>query len=332
MEADPSRWDDVQLPGYHELPRLGGVASAWDLWGEDAPFGCLNLLTPSRVRQAGRLVQRGAMFSLNLPMTWPDPPLFGRPAMRHELGPVRIASRDETISGWNTQASTQWDGFRHVQRPGYGHFGRLPEAAQGIHPWAARGIAGRAVLADVSGWRQAAGRPLDPGQPDPITPDDLRDCLSASGTEVRQGDILLVRTGWLAWYGQQDQARRAALADRQVLRSAGLEPSEDMAEFLWDLHVAAVAADNPALEVWPIGAVYDPAFVAAVRADPAREHEIQLHVRILSMLGIPIGELFHLDALARDCAADGRYECFLTSAPINLPGAVASPPNALAFK
>jgi hypothetical protein len=72
--------------------------------------------------------------------------------------------------------------------------------------------------------------------------------------------------------------------------------------------------------------------VAAVRADPRREYQVQLHVRILAMLGIPIGELFDLEALAADCAADGRYECFFTSAPINLPGGIASPPNALAFK
>jgi hypothetical protein len=50
------------------------------------------------------------------------------------------------------------------------------------------------------------------------------------------------------------------------------------------------------------------------------------------MLGLPLGELWDLEALAADCAADGRYECFFTSAPINLPQGVASPPNALAIK
>ena len=36
--------------------------------------------------------------------------------------------------------------------------------------------------------------------------------------------------------------------------------------------------------------------------------------------------------LAADCAADGRYEFMFTSAPLNLPSGVASPPNALAIK
>ena len=47
---------------------------------------------------------------------------------------------------------------------------------------------------------------------------------------------------------------------------------------------------------------------------------------------LPIGEMFTLDALAAACAADGRYEVFLTSAPLNKLGGVASPPNALALR
>jgi hypothetical protein len=53
---------------------------------------------------------------------------------------------------------------------------------------------------------------------------------------------------------------------------------------------------------------------------------------LLPMLGLPLGEMFFLDRLADDCAADGRYDFMFTSAPINLPHGVASPPNALAIK
>ena len=45
-----------------------------------------------------------------------------------------------------------------------------------------------------------------------------------------------------------------------------------------------------------------------------------------------MGELWKLDDLAADCAADGIYEFFLTYKPLNLVGGVGSPPNALAFK
>jgi hypothetical protein len=50
------------------------------------------------------------------------------------------------------------------------------------------------------------------------------------------------------------------------------------------------------------------------------------------MLGLPLGEMFNLGALAAACAADRRYTCMFTSAPLNLLHGVASPPNALAIR
>jgi hypothetical protein len=57
-----------------------------------------------------------------------------------------------------------------------------------------------------------------------------------------------------------------------------------------------------------------------------------MHWRLIPLLGLPIGELWDLDALAAACAADGVYEFFFTSAPLNVLGGVGSPPNALAIK
>jgi hypothetical protein len=88
---------------------------------------------------------------------------------------------------------------------------------------------------------------------------------------------------------------------------------------LWDLHVAAVAADNPALEVWPL-------------TGPERTPDVFVHTSLLPLLGLPIGELWDLEALAEDCASDGRHDCFLVSAPLNVDGGVASPPNAVAVR
>ena len=57
-----------------------------------------------------------------------------------------------------------------------------------------------------------------------------------------------------------------------------------------------------------------------------------LHNHLLNLLGIPIGELWDLDRLAADSAADGNWDCFLTSAPLAFPGAAASPANAVAIR
>ncbi|MFM7535411.1 MAG: cyclase family protein [Acidimicrobiales bacterium] len=323
----------MSLPSYAELPDRNGVKAAWDVWPAPDYFGCLNLLTPERVVAASGLVRRGAVFALNWSMRLPDPPLFGRASFEHEVtGPPGGTSHDDVLHGWNTQSSSQWDGFRHIRNEPNGHFGGVPDEEHAIAHWATRGIAGRAVLCDVGRWRASVGRPLAYDRPDPIEPSDLTDALAAQGTTLREGDILLMRTGWVGWYEAQSAETRARLADGAGFAAPGLRPGLATAEFLWDLHIAALGCDNPAVEVWPPGALSTPVELAEVRADRSRLHEIFTHTVLLPMLGLPLGELWDLEALAADCAADGRYECFFTSAPLNLPQGVASPPNALAIK
>ena len=57
-----------------------------------------------------------------------------------------------------------------------------------------------------------------------------------------------------------------------------------------------------------------------------------LHRILIGSFGMALGELWHLDDLADDCARDGVYEFCLTSAPLNVAGGIGSPPNALAIK
>ena len=53
---------------------------------------------------------------------------------------------------------------------------------------------------------------------------------------------------------------------------------------------------------------------------PPRGGQGFLHASALPLLGLPLGEMWDLDALALDCAADGTYDAFFTSAPIRLRG------------
>jgi hypothetical protein len=333
------------LPNYRDLPHRAGLPASWDLWpGEQAVHGCLNLLTPERVVGAARLVQRGAVFALNWDMGLPSPPLFDRQPFTHEVtGGATGTSHDDVLHGWNTQSSSQWDGFRHIRNhaamadeSGTGHFGGVPDEEHGMHHWARRGIVGRGVLCDIGRWRAAQGRPLQYDQADPIEPDEIEQCLSAQGVALQEGDVLLLRTGWVGWYEQQPPDVCERLARSSELAAPGLRSGERLAEVLWDLHIAAIGCDNPAVEVWPPGSTVTADVQAAVRADRRRLHEIFTHTLLLPMLGLPLGEMWDLEALAADCdpssGGDGRYDCLFTSAPLRLPSGVASPPNALAIK
>ena len=49
-------------------------------------------------------------------------------------------------------------------------------------------------------------------------------------------------------------------------------------------------------------------------------------------MGLAIGEIFDLDTLANDCAADGRYTFMLAATPLPITGAVGSPVAPVAIK
>jgi kynurenine formamidase len=302
-----------KLPRYRDLPR----GSAAGVFGEDDWFGRLNLLTAERVAEAAGLVKSGLVCSLNAPMlSWNLPHVMGdphRPQPKHTV--LRLGDHnDDLIDNWNPQLSTQWDHFLHFPDPVCdAHYNGHAFGGAGVELWAERGIAGRGVLLDAARWRAESGRPLDPWRREFITASDLESCAAAYGVSLGEGTILLVRTGWESAYRKLTGAGRAEKAHEPV-EFPGLEPSEETAAWLWDAGVAAVAADNPTLEAWPM-----------------RPSEYVLHFPLLVQLGIPIGELWLLDRLADECRAANRYEFFLTSAPMNLAGGVSSPANALAI-
>ncbi len=313
--------DGVQLPTYAELPRLGDMGSSWGLWGEEDRLGCLNLLGRAQVQAAACEINTGKVFPLSLTTTLPHLPVSGRSEF------VRIAEYEDGISDTehvelddpsarNTRRGSQWVGLRRVSPTGYGCFGGLLRDAHGIDHWSRRGIVGRAVLLDVARWREIAGRPIRHEVSDLITADDITACVAAQRVSIEVGDILLIRTGWRAWYSHLDQTKRHALGDSDQIVSAGLDTTEEMAALLWNFHISALAADNPALEAWP-----------PRPHDSGELHTLQ--TRLVAMLGLPIGEMFGLDELAEHCAVAGTYYAFMTSAPLNLTGGIGSPPNAI---
>lgn len=310
-----------ELPAYADLPRTdGGARSAWGVFGEHDQRGTINLLTPDRVLEAVAEVRSGEVISLNAPLDEFDPPLFGRApitrTIRRAQGGLGL---DDVYDGFNPQASSQWDGLGHFAYRADAFYNGATLAdvelgRNGVEAWARTGIVGRGVLIDLAA---LLPEPFDPGSSHAFTPDDIAKVLSATGVEPRTGDVLVIRTGFLDWYRGLSSRERERIADKSNLRACGLEHSERMAEFLWDLHPAAVVADNPSLEVWPLGTEWP--FGA-------------LHHLLIAQLGLAIGELWDLEELATACSTDRRYTFLLASAPLHARGGFGSTANAVAIR
>ena len=320
----------TDLPSYSELPVRADrpPRSSWGLWGDDDELGTVNLLTQERAVRGLGLARHGRVFPLNWELEQPNPPFYGRQPLVHHIDrPLPgLPILDDSMDTFFTQASSQWDALCHVGHPEHGFYnGRVdadftgtPGTRNGIEHYARRGLVGRGVLLDMARLFEAEGHPIDGGTQVEFTPDDLERARVAAGLEFEPGDVLILRTGWRQWYLGADEATKRDLAEDSLarLKTPGVIGGEAMAEYLWNQHFSAVAADNPAFEAWP----------------HALEVDQYLHYRLIALLGIPMGEMWFVEDLAADCAADGVNEFLFTSAPLNLLGGVGSPPNALAIK
>jgi kynurenine formamidase len=302
-------------PAYRELPLLeegSDYRHAWQVFPVGDNLGSLATITAEARLGAIRSVCDGTVVNVSLPLSLPDPPMFRREPYRHEVFSTGRNNMDDRLDRFYLQSSTQWDGFRHVRAREFGFFTGYrgdfsePGAPLGIEHWAQEGIVGRGVLLDFADRLAAAGDGPGAGT---IDAGMLRDEADRAG--VRPGDVLCIRTGWMARYLAAGADERRELAE--VGRWPGLAGSAEVAEVLWDRGVAAVAADNPAVEVAP--------------GSPAVG---SLHRRLIPLLGIPLGELFDFERLAEACRARGRADFLLASVPLHLPGGVGSPGNAVA--
>lgn len=308
----------MTIPAYDELPYLGelGVRHAWDVWGPDDRLGTMNRLTDRTALQALGTPVRGTRHSLCLPLDHFQPPLYGRTAFGHRVFDRNRNMVEDEISYLDPQASSQWDSVRHIRAGRHGHYGGLaagdPLVAElGIDRLTEHGLVMRGVLLDLPRYWAASGAQVDPFSEKTITAAELVACARFQNVSWAPGDLLLLRTGWLATYRERGGVPAETLA---MPFAAGLEASEDTARFLWDTGLCAVAADNPAVEVLP--------------GDPGIG---SLHRRLIPALGMPLGELWHLDELAADCAESGRYVACVVAVPLRVPGGVASPANAVAI-
>jgi len=335
-EAPKYELNENGIPPYEALPLRPDdpFVAAWGLYGNDDELGTLNRLTPERVVAAAREIRTGNRVGLDWMLSGnliSEKPFYSRQGFKLDI--VRhpgAGCGNDDVWTFNPQASTQWDGLRHVgfakeqlfyngvsmdQIHKAGSDGRK-STVNGVHAWAKNGIVGRGILVDYHTWRTENNKwpEFDAFGACRIPLSQLQECLADQGTEVRFGDILFVRSGFMHDMAAKTSDELAAIRGRQGgdVKFCGVDTTPELLRWVWE-NFSAVAGDQPAFEAWPFKGAES------------------LHAACLASWGCPIGELFHLEALAEQCKQEKRWSFFLTSEPCNVPGAVASPPNALAI-
>ncbi|TFY94098.1 cyclase family protein [Pseudomonas nabeulensis] len=256
-----------------------------------------------------------------------------------ELEPGRPDVLSDDLAILHLQYSTQWDGLAHVgslfdvdgsgtaKAVYYNGFAAgehvvgpttaddcgiqdhmrdtstSAATALGIEQMAQSCVQGRAALIDLRAHLGDA-RTL-------VGYDTLMRVLEADRVEVEAGDIVCLHTGFAdVVLGMQRKPDAQRLSDSCAVLDGR---DEKLLQWITDSQLAAIAADNYAVEAHP--ATGGDACCAA----------LPLHQHCLFKLGVHLGELWHLTPLANYLRSVGRYRFLLTAPPLRLPGAVASP-------
>jgi kynurenine formamidase len=156
-------------------------------------------------------------------------------------------------------------------------------------------LVARGVLLDVAG-----KEPIEPDHA--ITPEQLQRAATEAGVEIRDGDVVLVRTGYGGLWSNP----------AEYLRAAGV--SSAATRWLIDKKVSAVGADNMAWDV--IGPT-----------DPDLGVTLPGHLLLLVRAGIPIIENLNLEELAEARVHEFAFICL----PLKMRGATGSPVRPIAI-
>jgi kynurenine formamidase len=152
----------------------------------------------------------------------------------------------------------------------------------------------RGVLLDVPAHRGVAALPAH----EPVTADELTAVAEAQGTEVRPGDVVLIRSGYLAHWPDREALDRH--------KTAG--PDISAARWLLERGAVAVGSDTETFEVQPAP---DP-------GDPANPQPV--HTLLLIENGIYLFESIWLEELSRDRV----FEFLFIALPLKIEGATGS--------
>lgn len=309
------------MPASERFQEIAGRVRNWGRWGDDDERGTLNLIDADATRRGLATVRDGRHLSLAIPLDQTSPQQGGAPG---RIAPLRTmlainqtytgqpgdaAFNDDTVV-MAMSAGTHIDALAHVTYDGKMYNGFPAEKVTADRGATRCGadkltpICSRGVLLDLPAVRGVER--LEPGYA--VTADDLDAAVEHAGVTLEPGDVALVRTGHM-------QLFHAGKTWDYNHDCPGL--STDTIRWVRDHDLGAVFDDTYVFEVWP------PQDWAAMMV---------VHMIHLRDMGQIQGQNFDFEALAADCADDGRYEFCFWAAPEPFTGGCSAPVNPVVTK
>jgi len=283
--------------------------SRWHRWGPDDQRGALNFVDTAATLRGVGLVRRGECFSLCIPIRRSGP-IAGTRTRNRPLHLMRVDGGDYADAEAGslcvaddyvflpTHGCTHIDALCHVWTDGqlYNGYDSRSVRSTGARQLSVHTLGPvltRGILLDIAGLLDVAY--LEAGFV--IRRTHVEQAMARQGIEdIRPGDAVLVRTGWLGAYDELGEAR-----------FEGHRPGigREVAEWLTAGEACAVGADTASVEVVPSedGSV------------------MPLHLELLRNQGVPLIELLVLDELA----AAGHHEFLLAFNPLPVVGGTGGP-------
>ena len=212
--------DLTDVPKFEDLPAVDGTERhSWDVFGRDDEVGTVNFIGPEQVRAAAALVTTGELVGLGLPLTDAGPePLDHAQALRASLPdrqprPGRLARRllPAVLQPVGRATARALPQVRLLRRAA-GR--RRREQRRHRHPQSGRAGAWSAgascSTSRATSRRQAASWCRTSGTASRRR-NWTRIAECGRRTACAQGDIVVVRTGWVEWYMSLPPERRAQL-------------------------------------------------------------------------------------------------------------------------
>lgn len=282
-------------------------------WGPNDQTGATNRVTPAVTKAAAAEIQTGKVITMNYPLV-DGIPLFGSRFTKTILTATTLAAGGALGENQLTYMEDTWLSQSHVgtHLDGMGHIGRQDcyynQIAMGkfinqnymtkLGLEHLKSFATRGVLVDMVKVFQQAGKfkgntackkpCLEKGTL--ITGADIQAGLRMYNVTLREGDIVIVHTGWGDLFEQYP-------AQNATFNSGEPGIGKDAAQWLIGQKIVAVGADTWGVEVIP-GENPKEAFI--------------VHNLLLTDNGIHIIENVRTDLMAAEAAATGRSTFFFS--------------------